>query len=44
MFYVAYSNCCYEVWASCLGAVEYTDCISVEVKDSLNECPVNDTK
>ena len=27
-----------------LGAVEYTDCISAEEKDSPNKCPVYNTK
>ena len=31
-------------WAQLAGAVEYTDCISAEGKDSPNECPRYDTK
>ena len=27
-----------------IGAVEYNDCISAEGQNSLNECPVYDTK
>ena len=35
----------FQYWlAQLAGAVEYTDCISAEGKDSPNKCPVYDTK
>ena len=32
------------IFAQFAGAVEYTDCFSVEGEDFPNECPDNDTK